>query len=335
MRHPSDEADDALPPDKPYGFVPLWRETPERAPAPPHVALDANHYSGWIELRLVARTPVAVLSGELVVTDAGDAYAAMVHRGGRPCLPGSSVRGVLRAIAEACSPSCRRYVFAGAAGGTAANPPADAPCRTMASACPACRLFGFASDGAGRGAAYRSRVRVEDFLPEGMVSTTILHLPQLHSPHAEAYAPDGRPRGRKFYRHGAAVQTGPVPVQAVPAGSTFRGRVVMDDLTREELAWLCFAMGLDGTLLWKLGYGKPAYLGTMQPSLAAMRWLTERYGQPTGLAADPPQLAQEFAATGCGWTEAPSSVERLRAILGPEQRGPAWRVDPVRHTAGY
>ncbi len=79
---------------------------------------------------------------------------------------------------------------------------------------------------------------------------------------------------------------------------------------------LLFALGLDGSLHWKLGYGKPAYLGSLRPSLVRARFLTGRYGVRVGQAADPADLAREYAESGCGWAGVREAVAALCAGSG-------------------
>jgi CRISPR-associated protein Csm3 len=303
------------PEGKPYAFLPLHGGQPAVEEAPAHDRGDPEGFTGWLEVGLEALTPVTVLTGRLAVDAAGEVYAEMARHLGRPVLPGSSVRGMVRSVAEACSPSCTRGV-----GGRPGCHPGDAR-----RACPACRVFGYVQ---GRGQAYRSRVRVEDFVQESGGAPVLWRLPQLFGPRQAVFAPRGTPRGRKFYYHGREHPAGRVTVEVLPAGATFAGRVYFQDLRYVEAAMLFFALGLDGTFDWKLGYGKPAYLGSLRPNLRAVHWVRERYGVRVGRTADPSALAREYAATGCGWPGVPAQVDDLRRVLGREVRGPRWRPNP-------
>jgi hypothetical protein len=179
----------------------------------------------------------------------------------------------------------------------------------------------------GRKGAYRGRVRLDDFrLQSG--ETEIMGIPQLHQPHEQAYLRDGAARGRKFYFHGAHVQPGEVRVQAVRVGGLFTGRLYFEDLSPPEAGMLFFAAGLDGSFAWKLGYGKPAYMGSIRPLVRRHEFLTQRYGVALGAAANPTDLARQYAETGMGWYGVPAAVASLRQVLSPEVQGPAWQVNP-------
>lgn len=297
------------PEGKPYAFLPL--APVEVDAAPPHDRIAPERYAGWLGLRLAARTPVTVLCGDLAVDAQGTAYAAMARLNGRPCLPGSSVKGVTRAVVEASSPSCAWR---------AGRPACVGPSGDRA--CPACRMFGFV---AGTDGAYRSRVRMDDFLLQPDGRPTVLRIPRLFGPHPEVYGAAGRDRGRKFYFHGQP-EAGRVPVEVAPENSAFEGRVYFDNLSRAEAALLFFALGLDGSFDWKLGYAKPAYLGSLRPHLVETHFLTEAYGQRVGRAEDPQALAREYAETGCGWAGAAAATAALRAVLGRDVVGPPWAV---------
>ena len=320
------------PDGKPYAFVPLnVSDRTEVATAPPHDRFAPGEaYTGYLQLRLKALGPVTVLSGELAGSEAHGIYAAMTHQADRPCLPGSSVKGVVRSIAEACAPSCAPQLPGG-------HPACARIQGTSRSACPVCRVFGYSQGHQ----SYRGRVRMDDFLlqsqelrvpPSGADSATvILGIPALHQPHREVYREGGEARGRKFYFHGSAPEVGPLRVQAVPAGGTFVGRVYLDNLSRQEAGMLFFALGLDHSIDWKLGYGKPAYLGSVRPVLTEFHFMTERYGTRVGAAVDPCELASAYAATGLGWAGVTEAIASLRQILSPTVQGPAWRRDPTGH----
>lgn len=303
------------PAGKPYAFLPF--AAPVVDTAPPHDRFEARRLSGWLELRLQALTAVSVLSGRLVVTGDGEAYAEMASLGGRPCLPGSSVKGVVRSVAEVCSASC---AGAGVSGGVCA--------RRARRACPACRIFGYASGAV----SYRSRVRMDDFVLAAGHEPTLVRIPQLFAPRGEVYQVGGRPRGRKFYFHGKP-ESGSVPLQAAGAGAAFTGRVYFEDLDRAEAGLLFFALGLDGSFDWKLGHAKPAYLGSLRPTLGAAHFVTQRYGGEVGTGAEPVSLAREYAENGCGWSGAPTAVAALREVLGRSTQGPPWHPNPRGGTA--
>ena len=138
------------PEGRPYAFLPVQGGELQRERAPAHDRFDPGRLSGWIELRLEALTPVTVLSGQFALDEAGNPFQEMARHLDQACLPGSTVRGVARSVAEACSPSCRR--------GLLRPTPACTP-GPGRDACSACRTFGYV---AGAARAYRSPIRVND-----------------------------------------------------------------------------------------------------------------------------------------------------------------------------
>lgn len=133
-------------------------------------------------------------------------------------------------------------------------------------------------------------------------------------------------RGRKLYYHGE-VEQGQQLHEVLPAGTALTGRVTFENLHFDELALLAFAMGLDGSFKLKLGYGKPAYLGTVRTELIGFRPLQRPYA-PGGRDLDIAGLAADYAEND-GTLKA--QKEHLRAILSGSRKGPAWRrVDNVK-----
>ena len=87
----------------PYTFVPFPQQEPEgfrRAPAG-HDRLATDRYSGSISLRLTTATPILTR---------GDNGAFPADAQGNPLLPGSSIKGALRAVHEALAGGCLRVL---------------------------------------------------------------------------------------------------------------------------------------------------------------------------------------------------------------------------------
>lgn len=105
----------------PYNFIPFEGE-PERRP------LDAYYSepleSGWIDVRLTVRTPLIIPNGAeynkipiqyqnkkgKLVTAERKEYSFFHLPDGRPAIPGSSLRGMLRSVYEAASNSCLPFL---------------------------------------------------------------------------------------------------------------------------------------------------------------------------------------------------------------------------------
>ncbi len=257
---------------KPYDFVPVAAEV-RRAPTVGHEVLLEDHLSGRLEYRLLAQTHLFVSSGTYALSEEigeapGDVIrtcyrVVSVGRDGRaravPAIPGSSLKGAVRAVFEAVTSSCisitrvnRRMLRLQDKRGERCTPDY---------ACPACSVFGTL----GR----LGKVRFGDaLLRSGRLE--LYKLPNFYRPRLdrwrvpEAYLEGGRLKGRKFYMHGRMVEAEDgAPAEVIAAGGELRASLDFINLTRQELAGLLFALGLDQSFALKLGGGKPACLGAM------------------------------------------------------------------------
>ena len=249
------------PPPKPYGFVPIPEARAGQKHPAGHDLYKEELLTGTINATLVALSPVHVASGNVELTGGKPSLVkAHFRRGGRPTIPGSSLKGAIRSIVEAISnpPSCLRV--------TKVHPrqlPRNAaPCQEKENLCVACRMFG--------AMGYLGQVRFADAASERDI-TEIIQIPVLHPPAKyepeRVYFEQGRIKGRKFYMHGRAGQTahGDAPVEACPAGSRFPLAVHFENLEAGQLALLLTAMGLGQPRLFpKLGGGKPVCFGSVE-----------------------------------------------------------------------
>lgn len=353
--------------NKPYAFIPLLPVRPEdRREIVPHNRIDSRRLTGRLMLELKVITPLHIGSGSCRLID-GQPVQAFLRRGDIPVIPGSSLKGVVRSLAEAAARSCL------------AQPPAKSFTRlqnalpagvrtqcTEKAACITCRLFGFV----GKEKGYRGRVVFGEFQPVGEVKLATAKLPALEQPFKDypreenkgggnerlyycrfyeavpcngpTHCPDctkeewldwqkslkGRLpspafRGRKFYLQGVP-RTGNQPCETVVPGSCFQGEVTFQNLDRDELALLCFALGLDGVKHLSLGYGKPAYYGTIQLKLQEVSWYTRDSLFKRTEYPDLIRLARNY---GSNDPDIQKNVALLREILSGERRGPAWGVE--------
>jgi len=248
---------------KPYDFVPIAK--PLKGKTVGHERIWVEGYvSGRLAYELRALTPVFVASGAYALGEDVKHPDVPVMRpcyriDDVPAIPGSSLKGVVRSIAEAVSPSC--VAVTRIDGWLLPNQPEPGEECTPGEACPACSMFGRL----GR----MSKVFFDDaLLASGR--TALYRLPALHGPRAHQaratyQTADRKFKGRKFYFHGRPRQDPEQPpVEVVVAGSIVRGSVNFENLTCAELGLLCFALGLDGSFALKLGGGKPACLGSLQ-----------------------------------------------------------------------
>lgn len=249
-----------LPPlPKPYEFVPLPEgRIPLDAPAGHH-RYQAERYSGALMAQIIAHSPVHVASG--LLEPSGDRKYPMVkghfRTEGRLAIPGTSLKGCIRSIAEAISRSSVQVT-------RAREIERDyLPGRSPEKLDVAQRIFG--------ALGYQGMVRFADALLPADAKSVIVPSPQLFRPRAEStdtYFEGRQPRGRKFYMHGT-LAGGDLPLEACPLESTFELRMEFENLSAGELGLVLTAMGLSETpeqprFYPKLGGGKPACLGTIE-----------------------------------------------------------------------
>ncbi len=256
--------------EKPYEFVPFPDKPPQVEEVQGQSAYVDGRLTGWLELELETLTPVQVASGYMdFVRAGGQEYLASLQAHIRRrtaegekrvyVLPGSSLKGAIRSLVEALSPSCLRVASRTT---RLASDRRFNPCQPPR-LCPACRLFG-AQD-------YQAQLIFEDALvPSG--SLVIFATPLLWTPARGSgrlppiyLDPRGQIKGRKFYYHYEPA-TGSDVRALVKRGVRIPARIHFHNLTEGELGLLLSALGLNPQKPFpiKVGAGKPVGLGTVQ-----------------------------------------------------------------------
>ncbi len=261
------------PEPKPYDFVELpLGQRPERKPPIGHDMLHDKLLTGRLALEIEALSPVHVASGLMMLS--GQARRPLVRElvrvGGVPVLPGASLKGCVRAVAEAISRSCVRAT-------RARELPSDLEgCRNKDNLCVACRIFG-AQD-------FQGLVRFGDMTLQGEPRqlVEIAEVPQFFQPRTRELTYLQRTergvvvRGRKFYMHGARQAGGDGPIEVCRAGSRFAGAIDFTNLDRAQLGLLLIALGQDPSFALKLGGAKPACYGSVRVHVSALTISTPR-----------------------------------------------------------
>lgn len=241
-------------PPKPFGWVEFPKDLQGNL-LPPIRRKPEGHdrwrgeYTGTLDCTLTLLTPLHVGSGLFRLAN-GKVVKEAIRQGEQLIIPGSSLKGVFRSIAEAISLSCvsktrQNISFS------------YRECRDINQLCVSCRLFG--------GLGYFGRVRFHDTNPEDRPNE-IHKAPPL-------WVPKRGKEGRKFYSHGQPA-TGQEPIEVLPVGTQFDFRVDLESLTRDEMCLLLTSMGIIGGLTPKLGGGKPRCLGSGRVTLQkASFWL--------------------------------------------------------------
>jgi len=229
---------------KPYSFVPFLDYKPYN---------EDGNLEGIIKLKIKVLTPVHISSGKIDEHN-GKIYKKFLRINGEVTIPGTSIKGCVRSIAEAISYSCYqpgkqvRY-----------NKLPDGKTNDRLKDCIICKTFG----SMGR----KSKVIFSDFkLTKG--SMDIIGLPNLYAPHIEEklYLLNGKYKGYKFYYHGISsiCEKGTIFFEFAKEGAEFEGEVYYNGLTQRQLKLLCYSLGLNDDIQPKIGYGKPAYYGSVK-----------------------------------------------------------------------
>lgn len=234
---------------KPYEFVPFLSQKK-------HLPVG-NQYSGKILIRLTALTDISVLSGELI--EEGRVAYAFARNGDKIIIPGSSLKGAVRTVAEAASHSCG-YVISY----DKKNRDKIQLKKNVCSECITCDMFGFLFHKTSK----KSKVSINDFImTSGKVETKTA--PSLFSPQVEKCIEDENIKGIKFYYHGNGIaETGEIPTEVAVKDSTFKGEIFYKDLDEQQLGLLLFAIGGgEDSIQLKIGHNKPGYWGSVQTEI--------------------------------------------------------------------
>lgn len=262
---------------------------PRRVGTPPqtvaHDRLLADRISGSIRLALRTIDPVRVGQGSYEPRPPRALVQDVISRNGVPILPGSSLKGVVRSLLEAIYGGCD---------------PSD-PCHPP---CVACSLFGFVGGRDREMSEFMGRVGIEDALPldAAAAAPVILKVPR-------AFAPRRRV-GRRIYGPAPAGVEPTVAVLAVPRGVVFETRVVVRNVSNEELGQVLRSAGADATFAPRVGGGK--FYGFGRVAVRAR----EAHLRLDGYRSPPMRLdGDALAAATARWIEAaPVSAEGSRVL---------------------
>jgi len=252
---------------KPFVLIEIPSRAPERKPATTHEKFAG--LTGRLELTFtVVSEYLFVGSGAYgfdpnAQGDRPDVWYTFYRRNGQLCVPGTSIKGAIRAIVEAISNSCvsQRHPR------EEVRSKAHQLCRFKdknSPLCPACRLFGTTG--------YRGRVHFSDFLPNGEVRSQIVKIGELWEPKrydstkrrfykSKSFQPTGDSRPQSGFRF----------VEAVRKETKFQGTLIFENLSEAELGLLFHALGwaVEGERVIiafapKVGGAKPRCFGSVQ-----------------------------------------------------------------------
>jgi len=221
-----------------------------------HERLRDDLLSGWFDLEIVTVDAVHVGSGTSSEFDGRqgaelgrDIVQAVRNGQSVPVIPGASLKGAIRSIAETLGGGCdqdQKYC--------------DPPCRT-------CSLFGHLMKVGG----FLGRVGFGDAFPVGQAEFGVTRLPVAFQPR--------KAEGRRIYGVPSTTRSGPVPYWVIVAGSCFSCRMTLTNVSEREMGLVLLSAGADGTFRLRIGGGKFAGLGRVKVSVAA-GWLRRGYDIP-------------------------------------------------------
>lgn len=243
---------------KPYKFVKIDEMSDKHRCHPKgHEDYGKDKISGELQGEITALSPVHVASGMMELTGRRDFPLVKAHtsHNGRPIIPGSSLKGAIRSIVEAISPSCVRITRVR----SSQLPNKTFACGRKEYLCVACRMFGAME--------YLGQVRFSDAVLRQGYTTEIETIPPLYSPRTREglyFDDNGKAKERKFYQHGHLAE-GNMPIEVCPKNSKLDFKLSFDNLTEGELGLLLIALGLGESKFYpKLGGAKPACCGTLE-----------------------------------------------------------------------
>lgn len=259
---------------KPFEYIPFAKRVVKSPPAGHH-RYDPALVTGYLRGEIEVLTPLHVASGGIELTkDVMPGYEAatplvkaFVRSNDVRVIPGSSLKGAVRSVVEAITPSTvgkvgrrtnipqdlqePRQLKREQRGARPLRPPVENPLS------PADRMFGVMD--------YLGQVQFWDGAQIGD-EVVLVQVPSLFQPREGGKAP-----GRKFYQHGRPA-SGNTPTEAVPAGGRFGLRCDFENLSAAELGVLLIALGQgEGKLHLKLGGGKPVCYGSVRIHVGSLR----------------------------------------------------------------
>ncbi len=368
--------------DKAYGFVPLIGECRRSTGLSQH-GFEPNTYSGKWTFNITVCSPLHIGQGRVKVDEKGRVVNLTMRRNGCAIIPGSSIKGVVRGIAEAVSHSCA--VKLPDAKNTAlerALPHGNhVACSDLKGLCPACSIFGMSAEvrddkGNRETVNYKGKVEFGEFtcIEEG--GSDVEELPLQQSPFKEYPKPhdvfsqnvkygneriyyckacdtgqcgkckkkeyrertkdagknrDMKFRGRKFYYTDKREVTSDdnkrrmTRYEMLQPNNVLKGEITYQNMRREELSLLAYAMNVGGQFQLKLGYGKPLGCGKVKIELCQVEDEMERYGAKalTLTKEEVVTMANEYKTNK--EPEIMEAIKKLEHIMG----GPNGKVSDI------
>lgn len=285
-----------------YGFVRLVGHSPERKTVQEHHKYGG--LSGRVVCTLTTRTALFIpryRGGRADNVRTHETLLICTNRQGTPIIPGTSLKGVIRNVAEAAANAC--FTLPNQLKYERGTLEYDLPvgfrtCQDHKNLCPACRLFGMLN----RREVFAGNVSVQDAIAQTGYQTQRVTLAILSGPkprHKPFYSTDPtkpKPpiRGRKFYYHHYRTDGLPLTrnvkdgqnktADVILPGAVFQFEVDFENVADNDLNLLLFSLVMWEDTCHKVGMGKPIGLGSSKIEITSLALLDRnaRYQQLGG-----------------------------------------------------
>jgi CRISPR/Cas system CSM-associated protein Csm3 (group 7 of RAMP superfamily) len=224
---------------------------------------------------------------------------------GKRIIPGSSLKGMLRSLAEVVGGGC--FITGRHKNNEARYDRTYAPCEKINSLCIACRMFGMMERGT-NARVHRGKIGIGDGIIENKKPAAVKfdvylankgtgHVPFYLSPDSGQL--DGKARKLYFHQPGRKNSVPPIPanirerqtitvIEALLPGHTFSFTLQFSNLVKEELELLVYCLALEpyaevtiqsgelrlkGPLRHKIGFAKPLGLGSCHISITGLIYM--------------------------------------------------------------
>lgn len=262
----------------PYDFVRIdWSQSIERRPAAKPYRFQGK--SGRVQGTITTLTPLFIGS------DRQQTIEPHITNGNKEAIiPGTSLKGLIRSLVETIGLGCW-WLFKGGSGGRLPHP--FRQCKNHKELCVACRMFGLIQGNT----LLLGNVGFEDAICAECIFDDPMYTPILMNPkpkHPWYQDNQGNVVGRKFYFHNTRTRKGrkQTPhnrhITPVAPENTFTFSAQFTNLGDDELCLLLYALQLESTMRHKIGYAKPAGLGSVQIELTRLELIdyAQRYTTP-------------------------------------------------------
>lgn len=302
--------------DEGYRFVPVPKSARRvRRDEARHDRRMSGAITARVALSLVTEQPLHVGSGFKTLIEGAVVRQALTSSG-TPCVPGSTLKGVLRSRFEAITRSCSPLDVSERPKRVRSSSFPNAEARfdravvehdvfrrcSQDRLCAACALFGRMS--------LRGRVIVSDFLAGEGAHFSLGELPEMFSPnlhHVGEFTPTQGDRmlvvrtlhGRKFARGSGPESANREKVEVLAPGATLTGDLRVQNVTLAEFGGLVAALGHRPSSRLKVGAGKGHGFGRMRVE----RFEVHVHGGAAAVAPDLDACERAFLASEDLWRE--------------------------------